>query len=107
MLNDDTPSGMQCPICLVPTIMPSSNSDNSRRLAISRLAGVQLDSRENTSQLILLWAFPSRQRAVVPLKNKFTYCYPMTFGISLYLLSYIKKKNQQFRPNFNQVVKVF
>jgi hypothetical protein len=57
MLNDRTTLEMECPIPLAPTIMPRSNSDNSRRLAMSRLAGVQPDSRENTSQLILLWAF--------------------------------------------------
>jgi hypothetical protein len=83
MLNDRTTSEMECPIRLAPNIMPRSNSNNSRRLAMSRLAGVQTDSRENTSQLILLWAFPSRQGTVAPLKNKFTYCYPMTFGTSV------------------------
>jgi hypothetical protein len=85
MLNDRTTSEMECPIRLAPTIMPRSDSDNSRGLAMSRLAGVQPDSWENTSQLILLWAFPSRQETVAPLKNKFTYCYPMTFGTWEYI----------------------
>jgi hypothetical protein len=75
MLNDRTTSEMECPSRLAPTIMPRSNSDNSHRLA-----SVQPDSRENTSHMILLWAFPRRQGMVAPLKNKFTYGYPMTFG---------------------------
>jgi hypothetical protein len=64
MLNGRTASEMECPIRLAHTITPRSNSDNSRRLARSRLAGVQPDSREDTSQLIQVWAFQSRQGTV-------------------------------------------
>jgi hypothetical protein len=99
MLNDRTTSEMECPICLAPTIMPRSNSDNSRRLAMSRLAGVQPDSQENASQLILLWAFPSRQGTVAPLKNKFTYCYTMTFGTYIYI--YVYTKGSKIYMHFN------
>jgi hypothetical protein len=70
---------------LASTIMLRSNSDNSRRLAMNRLASVQPDSRQNTSQLLLLSAFPSRQGTVAPLKNKFTYRYPMIFGTFVYV----------------------
>jgi hypothetical protein len=51
---------------------------------MSRLDGVQPDSRKKTPQLIQVWAFPNRQETVAPLKNEFTYCYPMTFGTSVY-----------------------
>jgi hypothetical protein len=83
MLNDRTTWEMEGTIRLAPTVMSRTHSDNSRLLAKIRLAGVQPDSRENTSQLILLWTFPSRQGTVAPLKNKFTYCYPMTFDTSV------------------------
>jgi hypothetical protein len=79
---------MQLPIQTTSTLTIRDNIhilyiNNSRRLVMSRLAGVQPDSRENTSQLILLWAFPSRQGTVAPLKNKFTFCYPMTLGTGI------------------------
>jgi hypothetical protein len=47
---------------------------------MSRLAGVQPDLRKDTSQVMQVWAFPNRQGMVAPLKNEFTYSYPMTFG---------------------------
>jgi hypothetical protein len=52
MLNDRTTLEMECPIRLASTIMPRSNSDNSR----CPVMGTQPDSRENTSQLIQVWA---------------------------------------------------
>jgi hypothetical protein len=88
MLNGCTTSEMECPIRLVPTIMSRSNSNNSHCLAMSRLASVQPDSWENTSQLIQVWAFPSHQGMVVPLNNKFTYCYTMTFGTWAYMVRF-------------------
>ncbi|KAI4886430.1 hypothetical protein NFI96_000485 [Prochilodus magdalenae] len=52
-----------------PTTMPRLALDHSRLLAMSTLASVQPHSQENTSQLIQVWAFPSRPLRLAMLKK--------------------------------------
>jgi hypothetical protein len=73
----------------------------------------------------MTWAFPSHQGMVVPLKNEFTYCYPMIFGISVYwyvnlffvviikkqkeklfVTAYLNHRNLIFRYLIKNVIKV-
>lgn len=58
MLNVRTISEMECLICLTPTIIPCSDSDNLSHLATSNLNSVPTELPDIKAQLIYMYAFP-------------------------------------------------